>query len=119
MFAQFKEISAAFGVLSDPEKKQVYDEYGEDALKEGGGGGGGGVNPMDIFEQMFGMGESKGRGGASVAGARGGRGADRRRWEGGGPRKPSEKEREGRLFPPSVHFPPCGSHNRSPSLPTH
>ena len=53
---QFKEISAAYEVLADPEKRQIYDEYGEDALKEGMGGGGGGfgANPFDIFENLFG-----------------------------------------------------------------
>jgi len=43
-------------VLSDPEKRKLYDKYGEDGLREGGGGGGG-FN--DIFD-LFGMG---GRGG--------------------------------------------------------
>jgi DnaJ-class molecular chaperone len=44
-------------VLSDPEKREIYDQYGEDALKEGmGGGGGGGGNPFDIFESFFGGG---------------------------------------------------------------
>jgi DnaJ family protein A protein 2 len=44
-------------VLSDPEKKEIYDTYGEEALKEGGGGGGGGGgSPFDIFEAMFGGG---------------------------------------------------------------
>ena len=54
--AQFKEISAAYEVLSDAEKRQIYDEYGEDALKEGAGGPGGGMggNPFDIFENLFG-----------------------------------------------------------------
>ena len=48
---QFKEITGAYEVLSDPEKRQIYDEYGEEALKEGmGGGGGGGGSPFDIFE---------------------------------------------------------------------
>lgn len=53
---QFKEISAAYEVLSDPDKRQLYDEYGEDALKDGGGMGGmgGGANPFDIFENLFG-----------------------------------------------------------------
>lgn len=60
----FKEITAAYEVLSDPEKKEIYDEYGEDALKEGMGPGGGGGNPFDIFEQMFG-GSMGGMGGSS------------------------------------------------------
>lgn len=42
-------------MLSDPEKREIYDQYGEDALKEGmGGGGGPGHNPFDIFESFFG-----------------------------------------------------------------
>lgn len=52
---RFKEISDAYSILSDPEKRQIYDEYGEDAVKESGGGGAGMGNPGDIFESMFGM----------------------------------------------------------------
>lgn len=52
---RFKEITTAFEVLSDEEKRQLYDEYGEEGVREGGGGGGGG-NPHDIFEAMFGGG---------------------------------------------------------------
>jgi DnaJ homolog subfamily A member 2 len=41
--------------LSDPEKREIYDEYGEDALKEGmGGGGGAHADPFDIFSSFFG-----------------------------------------------------------------
>ncbi len=43
-------------MLSDPEKRDLYDQYGEDALKEGMGGGGASHNPFDIFESFFGGG---------------------------------------------------------------
>ncbi|RDX58433.1 Chaperone protein dnaJ A6, partial [Mucuna pruriens] len=62
---KFKELGQAYEVLSDPEKKDKYDQYGEDALKEGMGGGGGSFhNPFDIFESFFG-GASFGGGGSS------------------------------------------------------
>ncbi|KAF9675230.1 hypothetical protein SADUNF_Sadunf09G0010500 [Salix dunnii] len=51
---KFKELAQAYEVLSDPEKRGIYDQYGEEALKEGMGGGGAGHNPFDIFESFFG-----------------------------------------------------------------
>lgn len=36
---KFKGISQAYEVLADPEKRQVYDQFGEEGLKQNGGGG--------------------------------------------------------------------------------
>ena len=40
---KFREMSEAYHILSDPEKRKIYDQFGEEGLKmsEGGGGGGG------------------------------------------------------------------------------
>lgn len=59
---KFKKIAQAYDVLSDPEKRKLYDQYGEDAFsgsgnaRGGGGFGGAGVNPFDIFNEFFGGG---------------------------------------------------------------
>ena len=76
--AKFKEISEAYDVLKDEQKRAAYDRFGKAAF-DGSMGGGGGFNPggmggagfggfSDIFEDMFGdiMG---GRGGGGRGGA--------------------------------------------------
>lgn len=48
---KFKEISEAYEVLSDTEKRQIYDRFGHDGLK--GQMGGGFSSAEDIFSQIF------------------------------------------------------------------
>ncbi|KAL0463942.1 UNVERIFIED_CONTAM: Chaperone protein dnaJ A6, chloroplastic [Sesamum latifolium] len=53
---KFKEISAAYEVLSDDKKRALYDQYGEAGVKSTVGGAGGytATNPFDLFEAFFG-----------------------------------------------------------------
>mmetsp|Transcript_22526 Transcript_22526/g.36545 ORF Transcript_22526/g.36545 Transcript_22526/m.36545 type:complete len:418 (+) Transcript_22526:49-1302(+) len=50
---KFKEVSAAYEVLSDKEKRAKYDKFGLEGLSEEGGGGGG---ADDLFSMFFGGG---------------------------------------------------------------
>ncbi len=34
---KFKELSVAYEVLQDSEKRQLYDQYGEEGVRDGGG----------------------------------------------------------------------------------
>ena len=58
---KFKEISAAYEILKDSQKRAAYDQYGHDAFRQGGMGGAQGFGDFaggfsDIFEEFFGGG---------------------------------------------------------------
>ncbi|XP_021278205.1 dnaJ protein homolog ANJ1 [Herrania umbratica] len=70
---KFKVLAHAYEVLSDPEKREIYDQYGEDALKDGMGGAAGAHDQFDIFSSFFG---GSPFGGGSSRGRRQRRGED-------------------------------------------
>jgi molecular chaperone DnaJ len=66
---KFKDLSHAYDILKDDQKRAAYDRFGHAAFETGGGGGQGdfgfGANFSDIFDQMFG--EMGGRRGGNAA----------------------------------------------------
>lgn len=48
---KFKEASDAYAILSDENKRKMYDQYGYRGVEDGGGGGSG--NPFGGFEDIF------------------------------------------------------------------
>lgn len=56
---RFKEVTAAYEVLSDPEKRQMYD-LGGDPLRAGGGGFGATFDFSDLMDAFFGGGQTRG-----------------------------------------------------------
>ena len=74
---KFKEAAEAYAVLSDPEKRAKYDQYGHAAFEQGGGPGGfGGFDFSDmgdifgdIFGDMFGGGSRQRQSNGPVKGA--------------------------------------------------
>ncbi|WP_396635182.1 molecular chaperone DnaJ [Maribacter sp. R86514] len=74
---KFKKSAEAYEILSDPDKKARYDQFGHSAFEGGGGGGfGGGMNMDDIFSQ-FGDIFGGGFGGGGFGGFGGGGGQRR------------------------------------------
>ncbi|MCR4660871.1 MAG: DnaJ domain-containing protein [Clostridia bacterium] len=56
---KFKEVQHAYDVLNDPQKKEIYDQYGTEEAPNPFGGGGSGFNPFggsgDPFSDIFSM----------------------------------------------------------------
>lgn len=78
---KFKEVKTAYEILTDPQKKAAYDQYGHAAFEQGGmGGGGGGFGGGADFGDIFGdvFGDIFGGGGGRRQQQRQQRGADLR-----------------------------------------
>lgn len=91
---KFRQVSEAFDVLSNEEKRAKYDQFGHAAFKSGMGGAAysqGNFDPFDIFREVFG-----GAGGGSSAGSSsffdffGGMGASPRRRDANAPENGSD-----------------------------
>jgi len=61
---KFKEAAEAYEVLSDPQKRQRYDQFGHAGMGGAGGFSGGGFSMEDVFSQFGDLFESWGMGGS-------------------------------------------------------
>jgi len=52
--AKFKEMSEAYEVLSDPQRRTIYDRFGKAGLNGNGAQAGAHARPEDIFRDVFG-----------------------------------------------------------------
>jgi molecular chaperone DnaJ len=74
---KFKELSEAYDVLKDGDKRAAYDRFGHAAFEQGNGGGAHGFGSdfahtfSDIFDDLFGMGGRRGGGGRGQGRERG------------------------------------------------
>lgn len=70
--AKFKEISEAYEVLSDPQKRAAYDQFGHAGVNQQAGGAGGAGGGFGGFEDIFGdmFGDIFGGGGSRRGGSR-------------------------------------------------
>ncbi|MGF1556748.1 molecular chaperone DnaJ [Paucihalobacter sp.] len=81
--AMFKKAAEAYEVLSNPNKKVRYDQYGHAAFDGAGGFSGGGMNMDDIFSQFGDIFGGAFSGGGGFSGFGGGFGGGQRRTKGG------------------------------------
>lgn len=72
---KFKEAAEAYEVLSDPQKRQRYDQFGFAGMSGAGGFSGGDFSMQDIFAQFGDLFESWGMGGGSFSSFFGGGGS--------------------------------------------
>ena len=87
---KFKEISGAYEVLGDKEKREQYDKFGLDAVKNTGGPD---INPFDIFNNIFGGagGPGMGMNFGGMSSDSNGEGMFNSFFGGGGPRRPKNR----------------------------